>query len=77
MGDKSAFVGIFMELTKYNFRDLVIDSRTGLNPRKNFTLGTGENNYITIKDIKDGEIFISDKTESTIWLSKLLRKDLE
>ena len=47
----------------YTFRELVIDSRTGLNPRKNFTLGNGNNYYITIKDIHDGKIVITDKTD--------------
>ena len=50
-------------MTRYAFRELVIDSRTGLNPRKNFTLGNGSNYYITIKDIHDGEIVITDKTD--------------
>ena len=31
----------------FSFRDIVIDSRTGLNPRKNFKLGQGKNYYIT------------------------------
>ena len=31
---------------RYGFKDVVIDSRTGLNPRKNFVLGKGKNNYI-------------------------------
>ena len=48
---------------KYSFKDIVIDSRTGLNPRKNFILGNGENNYITIKDIYDGQIHITEKTD--------------
>ena len=48
---------------KYGFKDIVIDSRTGLNPRKNFVLGNGENNYITIKDIYNGQINITDKTD--------------
>lgn len=48
---------------KYNFRDIVIDSRTGLNPRKNFKLGRGNNYYITIKDIHEGKVIISDKTD--------------
>ena len=47
----------------YNFREIVIDSRTGLNPRKNFVLGNGNNYYITIKDIHDGKIIITDKTD--------------
>ena len=48
---------------KYGFREVVLDSRTGLNPRKNFVLGNGSNNYITIKDIYDGKINITDKTD--------------
>ena len=48
---------------KYGFKDVVIDSRTGLNPRKNFVLGNGDNNYITIKDIYNGQINITDKTD--------------
>lgn len=47
----------------YKFDELVTDSRTGLNPRKNFKLGKGNNNYITIKDIQNGRIVISDKTD--------------
>ena len=50
-------------MSEYFFRDLVIDSRTGLNPRKNFVLGNGDNFYVTIKDIHDGKIFFSDKTD--------------
>ena len=48
---------------KYGFKEVVLDSRTGLNPRKNFVLGNGNNNYITIKDIYDGKINITDKTD--------------
>ena len=48
---------------RYGFKDVVIDSRTGLNPRKNFVLGYGDNNYITIKDIYNGQLNITDKTD--------------
>ena len=48
---------------RYGFKDVVVDSRTGLNPRKNFVLGNGKNNYITIKDIYNGQINITDKTD--------------
>jgi len=48
---------------EYKFDDIVIHSRTGLNPRKNFTLGSGECYYITIKDIKEDKIIFSDKTD--------------
>ncbi len=50
-------------MARYMFRELVIDSRTGLNPRKNFVLGNGTNYYVTIKDIHDGKIVITDKTD--------------
>ncbi len=47
----------------YRFTDVVIDSRTGLNPRKNFVLGGGDNYYITIKDIYNGKVNFTDKTD--------------
>lgn len=36
---------------------------TGLNPRKNFVLGSGENFYITIKNLGDFEIVLDDKCD--------------
>lgn len=51
-----------MQTKTYLFKDLIENGRTGLNPRKNFKLGEGNNFYITIKDIHDGEIVITDKT---------------
>ena len=36
---------------------------TGLNPRNNFTLGEGQNYYITIKSIKNGRIIFDDKCD--------------
>ena len=47
----------------YRFTDVVIDSRTGLNPRKNFVLGGGDNYYITITDIYNGKVNLKDKTD--------------
>lgn len=47
----------------YRFTDIVIDSRTGLNPRKNFVLGNGDNYYITIKDIYNGKVNFTDKSD--------------
>ena len=47
----------------YRFTDVVIDSRTGLNPRKNFILGGGDNYYITIKDIYNGKVNFTDKSD--------------
>jgi type I restriction enzyme S subunit len=50
-------------MTTYSFNQLVISKRTGLNPRQNFKLGFGTNHYVTIKEIRDGKIVITDKTE--------------
>lgn len=36
---------------------------TGLNPRDNFKLGDGQNYYITIKDIEQGKINFTDKSD--------------
>ena len=47
----------------YCFTDVVIDSRTGLNPRKNFVLGGGDNYYITIKDIYNGKVNFTEKSD--------------
>lgn len=47
----------------YSFEEVILDWRTGLNPRKNFKLGQGTNNYITIKDIHDGKIVVTEKTD--------------
>jgi len=43
--------------------DVISRSGTGLNPRDNFTLGDGDNYYITIKDIEQGRIVFSDKSD--------------
>ena len=34
--------------------------RTGLNPRDNFSLGQGDNFYVTIKNIKNGQVILDD-----------------
>jgi type I restriction enzyme, S subunit len=43
--------------------DVISRSGTGLNPRKNFKLGEGENYYITIKSIKNGKIIFDEKCD--------------
>jgi len=43
--------------------DIIVKSGTGLNPRRNFKLGEGDNFYITIKNIKNGKIVFDDKTD--------------
>ena len=36
---------------------------TGLNPRKNFTLGRGENYYVTIKNMGNNDVFLDEKCD--------------
>ncbi len=36
---------------------------TGLNPRKNFLLGEGNNYYITIKNVLDGKLILDEKCD--------------
>jgi type I restriction enzyme S subunit len=43
--------------------DVISRSGTGLNPRDNFSLGDGDNYYITIKDIEQGRIIFSEKSD--------------
>lgn len=39
------------------FQDVISRFATGLNPRRNFTLGKGNNYYVTIKNIRDGKLY--------------------
>ena len=48
---------------KYSFDDIVVFARTGLNPRDNFKLGLGNNNYITIKNIQNNTLIIDKNTD--------------
>lgn len=43
--------------------DIIVKSGTGLNPRKNFKLGEGNNYYITIKSINNGKIIFDDRCD--------------
>ena len=36
---------------------------TGLNPRKNFVLGRGNNYYVTIKNMRDNRIYLNDRCD--------------
>ena len=45
------------------FGEVVLFARTGLNPRKNFTLGHGTNKYITIKNIHNNTLVIDANTD--------------
>ena len=52
-----------MKWMKKTFEEVVLFARTGLNPRQNFKLGQGNNNYITIKNIKNNSLVIDDNTD--------------
>ncbi len=43
--------------------DIISRCATGLNPRKNFKLGNGNNYYVTIKNIKNGKIILDNKCD--------------
>jgi len=47
----------------YDLSDIITRSGTGLNPRKNFKLGIGNNFYVTIKNINNGKIVLNDKCD--------------
>lgn len=36
---------------------------TGLNPRKNFVLGEGNNYYVTIKNMGENNVYLNDKCD--------------
>ena len=46
-----------------NLNEITSKFTTGLNPRKNFVLGSGENFYITIKNLGDFEIILDKKCD--------------
>lgn len=43
--------------------DVVERTGTGLNPRKNFVLGSGDNFYVTIKNIEQGKVILNDRCD--------------
>jgi type I restriction enzyme, S subunit len=43
--------------------DITSKLTTGLNPRKNFVLGSGDNFYVTIKNLGDFEVVLDDKCD--------------
>ena len=43
--------------------DILGKIATGLNPRKNFVLGKGNNYYVTIKNMGDNNIYLDDKCD--------------
>ena len=43
--------------------DITAKFTTGLNPRKNFVLGTGNNFYVTIKNMGNQQVFLDDRCD--------------
>lgn len=48
---------------KKSIADVTIKVTTGLNPRKNFVLGHGENYYVTIKNMGKNTFFLDEKCD--------------
>lgn len=55
--------GIPKEWQKVKLEDVLSKIATGLNPRKNFVLGDGENFYVTIKNMADNTVYLDDKCD--------------
>jgi type I restriction enzyme S subunit len=49
----------FPDWVKKKIEEITLRISTGLNPRKNFSLGNGDNYYVTIKNISNGKIDFS------------------
>lgn len=49
----------FPDWVSGKIQDITLRISTGLNPRKNFSLGNGDNYYVTIKNISNGKIDFS------------------
>jgi type I restriction enzyme, S subunit len=47
----------------YRLGDITSKFATGLNPRKNFVLGRGNNFYVTIKNMGNNQIILNDKCD--------------
>ncbi|KXB85934.1 restriction endonuclease subunit S [Veillonella parvula] len=48
---------------KVKLDDVLNKIATGLNPRKNFVLGEGENFYVTIKNMADNTVYLDDRCD--------------
>lgn len=55
--------GIPKEWQKVKLDDVLNKIATGLNPRKNFVLGEGQNFYVTIKNMADNTVYLNDKCD--------------
>ncbi len=45
-------------------KNIIFGIRTGVNPREHFTLGEGNNYYVTIKNFKDGKLLLNEKCDN-------------
>ena len=48
---------------KKKLAEITCKFATGLNPRKNFVLGQGDNYYVTIKNMADNDVIFDDKCD--------------
>ncbi|MBS3088211.1 restriction endonuclease subunit S [Candidatus Pacearchaeota archaeon] len=63
LSGKRRLPGFKEEWNSNKLNDLILNITTGLNPRKNFTLGKGNNYYITIKNFKKGKLYLDDNCD--------------
>lgn len=58
------FEGFVDDWKRYKFEEVIIRIGTGLNPRDNFTLNSGGNNYyVTIKNFEHGHLFLDESCD--------------
>lgn len=55
--------GVPEEWEMVSLDDVIQKITTGLNPRKNFVLGKGNNYYVTIKNMGENNIYLDDKCD--------------
>ena len=62
--EESSFIeGLPEGWTNVQLDDVLEKITTGLNPRKNFVLGNGRNYYVTIKNMRDNNVYLDDKCD--------------
>lgn len=62
--EKAKFTdGFPKDWEKIKLDDVLNKIATGLNPRKNFVLGEGQNFYVTIKNMADNTVYLNDKCD--------------
>lgn len=62
--EESSFIeGLPEGWTNVQLDDVLEKITTGLNPRKNFVLGNGRNYYVTIKNMRDNNVYLDNKCD--------------